>query len=185
MLGRLLETEVEDEEETEVLFTEAANASPFLSALTADDISCMASHLSVMSFDVDDIIMEKGETGVCVRSARSLAIRERRMISLTNGSPSLPIPCAASWIGIVLSGELGAFIGDKQVGQPLVCGSMVGEMAFFAGGVRNADVRGITKGFLATVMMTELTTLYQQVPRTTNKLVIWNVPLTRKTPHDA
>ena len=44
MLGRLLETEVEDEEETEVLFTEAANASPFLSALTADDISCMASH---------------------------------------------------------------------------------------------------------------------------------------------
>ena len=36
MLGLLLETEVEDEEETEVLFTEAANASPFLSALTAD-----------------------------------------------------------------------------------------------------------------------------------------------------
>ena len=30
MLGLLLETEVEDEEETEVLFTEAANASPYL-----------------------------------------------------------------------------------------------------------------------------------------------------------
>ena len=39
MLGLLLETEVEDEEETEVLFTEAANASPYLSTLTADDIS--------------------------------------------------------------------------------------------------------------------------------------------------
>jgi hypothetical protein len=64
MLGLLLETEVEDEEETEVLFTEAANASPYLSTLTADDISCMASHLSVMSFDVGDIIMEKGETGM-------------------------------------------------------------------------------------------------------------------------
>ena len=31
MLGLLLETGVEDEEETEVLFTEAANASPYLS----------------------------------------------------------------------------------------------------------------------------------------------------------
>ena len=41
MLGLLLETEVEDEEETEVLFTEAANASPYLSTLTADDVKML------------------------------------------------------------------------------------------------------------------------------------------------
>ena len=99
MRGRLLQTEVEDEVELEALLTHAVHASPFLRALSVDDIACMASHLAVLSFEAEEVIMEKGET--------------------------------ASWIGIVLSGSLGEFIDDQQVGQPILPGTMVGEMAFF------------------------------------------------------
>lgn len=139
MRGRLLQTEVEDEVELEALLTHAVHASPFLRALSVDDIACMASHLAVLSFEAEEVIMEKGET--------------------------------ASWIGIVLSGSLGEFIDDQQVGQPILPGTMVGEMAFFAGGIRTANIRAVSKGFLATMMINELTPLFEAMPRTTFKLI--------------
>ena len=58
----------------------------------------------------------------------------------------------ATWVGIVLSGKLGAVIDGRTVGHMGV-GSVVGEVAFFVGGLRQADVQGAEKGFIG-VMMT-------------------------------
>lgn len=54
----------------------------------------------------------------------------------------------ATWMGILLSGELEASIGDTVVGHTPP-GAIVGEVAFFAGGHRRADVKGSIKGHLA------------------------------------
>ena len=47
----------------------------------------------------------------------------------------------SSWVGIILSGELGAFVDGNLVGK-MGTGTIVGEMAFFTGGERMADRAG-------------------------------------------
>ena len=91
----MLRSDVDDEEESERLFAEAAASSRFLSTLTPDDISFMAQHLSVSEFDVDDVIMQQGEV--------------------------------ATWVGIVLSGSLVAYVNGQQVGQ-MRTGTVVAEV---------------------------------------------------------
>jgi hypothetical protein len=47
----------------------------------------------------------------------------------------------ATWVGIVLSGSLAAEADGKVIGT-MDAGHIVGELAFFAGGVRMANVQG-------------------------------------------
>ena len=53
---------------------------------------------------------------------------------------------AATWVGILLSGELSALVDGKVVGT-MDTGKIVGEVAFFSAGNRMADVRAERKGF--------------------------------------
>lgn len=76
----------------------------------------------------------------------------------------------ATFVGIVLSGMLAATVNGAVVGT-MGAGKIVGEMAFFAGGVRMADVRGAEPGFLAFVMTQNLIKLFSDSPTTAVKLV--------------
>ena len=76
----------------------------------------------------------------------------------------------ATWVGIVLSGELAATVGDSVVGR-MSAGKIVGELAFFAGGQRHADVKGSTAGFIAFIMTQHLLQLFRDSPGTGAKLV--------------
>lgn len=134
----MLRSDVEDEEEVERLFAQAAASSRFLASLTSEDLAFMAQNLSVSEFDVDDVIMQQGEM--------------------------------ATWVGIVLSGSLVAYVNGEQVGQ-MRTGCVVGEIAFFAGGTRLADVRAAEKGYLASVMVSNLGSFFAEAPRTAYKLV--------------
>jgi CRP-like cAMP-binding protein len=127
------------DEETEMLFSQAVAANDILAQLNEEDVSTMVSHLTVTPYDVDEMIVQKGET--------------------------------ATWLGIVLSGSLQAYVNEKAVGPPMVAGALVGEIAFFAGGTRQADVKGSSSGFIATVMMNELAQFFQSAPQTAHKLV--------------
>jgi len=76
----------------------------------------------------------------------------------------------ATFVGIVLSGVLAATVDGAVVGT-MGAGKIVGELAFFAGGVRMADVRGAEPGFLAFVMTASLCKLFSDSPTTGVKLV--------------
>lgn len=76
----------------------------------------------------------------------------------------------ATFVGIVLSGVLAATVDGAVVGT-MGAGKIVGELAFFAGGVRMADVRGAQPGFLAFVMTQNLCKLFLDSPTTGVKLV--------------
>ena len=58
----------------------------------------------------------------------------------------------ASWVGIVLSGDLVATAPDGRVLAHMGTGTIVGEFSFFAGGRRATDVKGAEKGFIAMVL---------------------------------
>lgn len=134
----MLLSDVDDEEERELLLSHAVASSRFLAPLTPEDIGFMVRHLSIVTFDVNEVVMQRGEL--------------------------------ATWVGIVLSGSLVAHVDGKQVGQMRV-GTIVGEVAFFAGGTRHADVRGAEKGFVASVMTGDLGRFFVDAPRTAYKLV--------------
>ena len=76
----------------------------------------------------------------------------------------------ASWVGIILSGELGAFVDGNLVGK-MGTGTIVGEMAFFTGGERMADVNGVADGFIALIMTHNMLDLLEGAPLTGCKLV--------------
>ena len=76
----------------------------------------------------------------------------------------------ATWVGIVLSGKLGAVIDGRTVGHRGV-GSVVGEVAFFVGGLRQADVQGAEKGFIGVMMTAHLPEMFRDAPRTASKFV--------------
>jgi hypothetical protein len=76
----------------------------------------------------------------------------------------------ASWVGIVLRGELGALV-DGQVVGTMGTGKIVGEVAFFAGGVRMADVVGSVAGFIAFMTNAEIQNLFAASPSTGAKLI--------------
>ena len=76
----------------------------------------------------------------------------------------------ATWVGIVLSGELAATAGGQVVGR-MTAGKVVGELAFFAGGTRHADVLGARDGLIAFIMMPNLEELFESCPQTATKLV--------------
>ena len=73
-------------------------------------------------------------------------------------------------MGIVLAGTLVATLGDKRIGQMGV-GTIVGEVAFFAGGTRMADVSGAEAGYIASIMVSDLAPFFKQAPRTAYKLL--------------
>ena len=50
-------------------------------------------------------------------------------------------------------------------------GSMIGEIAFFAGGARKADVRGFQSGFIALITTQHLRALFTEAPSTGAKVV--------------
>ena len=134
----MLKSDVEDEEEAELLLSKAAASSRFLTSLTHEDIGFMARHFSIFSFDQGEVIIQRGET--------------------------------ATWMGVVLAGSLIARVQGKQVGQ-MGIGTIVGEIAFFAGGTRMADVHASEKGFIASVMISEFGKFFVDAPSTAYKLV--------------
>jgi hypothetical protein len=76
----------------------------------------------------------------------------------------------ATWVGIVLQGALIAYVDGEQVGQMLP-GTIVGQVAFFAGGQRHADVHGAVNGYIATLMVSELGSFFEDAPATAYKLL--------------
>ncbi len=76
----------------------------------------------------------------------------------------------ASWVGIVLSGTLSALVEQQVVGT-MAAGAFVGEIAFFTGGVRLADVDGASEGYIATMAHDNLTSLFASSTHTACKLV--------------
>ena len=77
----------------------------------------------------------------------------------------------ASWVGIVLSGDLVATAPDGRVLAHMGTGTIVGEFSFFAGGRRATDVKGAERGFIAMVMMPNLVDMFRNAPHTAHKLV--------------
>ena len=76
----------------------------------------------------------------------------------------------ATWVGIVLSGELAASVDGAVVGT-MGIGKIVGELAFFTGGNRLADVNGSKSGHIAFIMLPHLHQLFCDAPTTATKLV--------------
>jgi CRP-like cAMP-binding protein len=76
----------------------------------------------------------------------------------------------ATWVGIVLKGELAALV-DGQVVGTMGAGKIVGEVAFFAGGLRMANVVGSAAGFIAFMTNAEIQSLFAASPSTGAKLV--------------
>ena len=76
----------------------------------------------------------------------------------------------ASWIGIVCSGVLAAIIDGNVVGT-MGSGKIVGEVAFFTGGTRMADVHGKEEGYMALIMMSHVVELFKNAPTTAITLV--------------
>ena len=77
----------------------------------------------------------------------------------------------ATWVGIVLRGELEAAGADGRVVGSMGAGKVVGEIAFFTGGKRLADVRGAKSGVLAFIMMPNLEALFESCAHTAVKLI--------------
>ena len=128
------------EEEAEDLLWSAIATSPFLSQqLDSEDALALAKYLTIVPFDVADVVMQKGET--------------------------------ASWVGLVLAGALQANVAGEAIGAPMGAGSIVGEIAFFHGGTRSADVSGSEAGYLATVLMGDLHQLFSGAPTTARRFV--------------
>jgi CRP-like cAMP-binding protein len=76
----------------------------------------------------------------------------------------------ATWVGIVLSGELAALVNGAVVGKMGV-GKIVGDLSFFTGGIRHADVEGHETGFIAFIMTQNLLNLIKSAPSTGTKLL--------------
>lgn len=76
----------------------------------------------------------------------------------------------ATWVGIVLSGELAALVNGNVVGR-MGTGKIVGELAFFTGGKRFADVEGHDAGYIAFIMTKHLLQLFKNAPSTGSKLL--------------
>ncbi len=77
-------SETDDQDQAESLLLSAQSQSRFLFAFNHADIAALAQHLSILSFDAGELIMQRGQL--------------------------------ATWVGILLSGELSAIIGDSVVG---------------------------------------------------------------------
>lgn len=70
----------------------------------------------------------------------------------------------ATWMGVVLSGTLCAVAKeDGRELNRLSKGQLVGELAFFCGGVRFCDVRAASDGFLAALQFHEMTGLFSRL----------------------
>ena len=92
------------------------------------------------------------------------------VLSFTANQPILKKGEPASWVGIILSGELAAYVDGKVVGT-MGAGTIVGELAFFTGGERMADVNGSVDGFIALMMTPHLLELLRAAPSTGCKLI--------------
>ena len=77
---------------------------------------------------------------------------------------------AATWVGILLSGEVAALVNGEVVATMGV-GKIVGEVAFFSAGNRMADVRGSRKGFIAFMMINHLEDLLRNNVQAGLKLI--------------
>ena len=131
-------SETEDQDQAESLLLSAQSQSRFLFAFNHADIAALAQHLSILSFDAGELIMQRGQL--------------------------------ATWVGILLSGELSAIIGNSVVGTTRP-GALVGEVSFFKGGRRMADVQGSLRGHLALIMMPNLISLLESCPSAGVKLL--------------
>ena len=69
----------------------------------------------------------------------------------------------ATWVGLVLKGSLIANM-DAEEPRIMSLGSIVGEMPFFTGGQRTADVQGKEPGYIAIVLMKNLLKLFSEFP---------------------
>ena len=76
----------------------------------------------------------------------------------------------ATWVGIVCTGELAAMVNGQVVGR-IGSGKIVGELAFFTGGKRHADVEGHSPGFIAFIMTQHLLKLFKDAPSTGSRLL--------------
>eukprot|EP00965_Chrysotila_dentata_P013131 433246-Pleurochrysis_carterae.AAC.2 len=77
----------------------------------------------------------------------------------------------ASWVGIVLDGQLEARDDDGRVLGHAEVGDICGEMALFCGGTRGAHMAGASAGSIAAVTVTELEAFCAERPETVLKLV--------------
>ena len=73
-------------------------------------------------------------------------------------------------VGIVLEGHLEARDGKKVLGE-LHGGDFCGEVSLFHGGIRSASMVGVRDGYVAAIMINELTRLYTKQPDMCLRLV--------------
>ena len=78
----------------------------------------------------------------------------------------------ASWFGLLLGGTLEVVVGDGRVVAELEAGRIIGEMAFFRGGKRNASIRGQDGGTLAVMLFSDMLKLYEQSSECATALVL-------------
>ena len=69
----------------------------------------------------------------------------------------------ATWVGILVDGDLDAVINGKVVGS-LRAGDVCGEIALFQGGVRGASLLSTSPGAIAAIMVNDLEPLYRKLP---------------------
>ena len=77
----------------------------------------------------------------------------------------------ASWVGLLLSGEVAAVKEGKVLGG-LTPGKIMGEMALFRGGKRMADLKANGSGVVAALLFSDLPELYEGCPAVAHKLFV-------------
>ena len=81
-----------------------------------------------------------------------------------NGETILQEGEEGTWLGILLTGELGVVVNGGVVHR-MFPGEIVGEMILWFGGVRQATVRAKQPGTVATILVSELQELSLQRPQ--------------------
>jgi hypothetical protein len=77
----------------------------------------------------------------------------------------------ASFAGIILEGEFGAVLSETNTTIPLKRGDLVGEMSYFLGGIRTADIVTVQPSVLAVLTFEELNHVYRQSGELQGKLI--------------
>ena len=78
----------------------------------------------------------------------------------------------ATWVGLLLSGELVVRDANGAELARAESGGIIGEMALFAGGKRRAHIVGGSMGIIAALLFADLPVLFETVPHTAHKLMI-------------
>jgi CRP-like cAMP-binding protein len=78
----------------------------------------------------------------------------------------------ASWVGVLLTGQLDAKTDDGKVLGQLKPGFIVGEMALFRGGTRFCDLVGNGAGALAALLFADIPRMFDTAPTLAYRLVV-------------